>query len=527
MPDIEINDVAKYGAISDTPGYMIPPEAWTTALNVYVVNGGLEKMLGWSTTFDAPSAVAPHFAMPVRSFSATFWLYMSLTKGYVWDGATDTDITRTVGGDYTTAATQDINGTILGGIPILNTGADVPQYWTALSIGSKLADLTAWPSGLRFKVIRAFGPFLIGFNVTKSGPVHYPHMYKWSSEADPGTLPATWDETDATQDAGEAELNDSNAGVLLDALPLNEIMYMYKENSTWKLRFVGGRDIFSPGQAAWLQTGILATRCVAITGDGKKHVVCTQDDIIWHDGNQVKSVLTDKQRIRLFNEMDTANYATSFMADDPTTRHMYFCYPASGATQPNKALVMYYGGGDDNWPVLEMDGVTFRNLVVGPVEGAVDDDWEADELTWEDDETPWSSLTRRRLVACGTDATSFYNLNSGTTRNGTTFTATLQREGISVTGKKRDGSWIVDWNVKKQFDALWPKIQGSVSIRYGSQDMVDGSVTWNTAITFNNATNDVVYPGPVSGRAGAIEISSTDHFRIDGYTISVTPIGNF
>ncbi len=526
MPGIEINDVAKYGVVLDTPSYMIPPEAWTTGLNVIVKDGGIENMPGWTTTFGTPT-VAPSFVMPVRSFSVTYWLYMSLTKAYVWDGTTHTNVTRSVGGDYNASNTQSINGTTLGGIPILNNGTDVPQYWPALSVGTTLADLTAWPSGLKVATLRAFGPYLVGFNCTK-GTDHFPHMVKFSTEADPGTLPSTWDETDATHNAGEFELSDANSGIILDALPLNEIMYIYKENSTWKLRIVGGRDIMTPGQAAWLQSGILAPRCVAITGDGKKHVVCTQDDIIWHDGNTVASVLTQKQRTRLFSEIDTSSFLTSFMFDDPSTRHMYFCYPSSGSTQPNKALVMYYGGGDEVWPVFNMDGVTFRNVAVGPIEGAADDAWPDDELLWEDDEVQWSELIRRRPIACGTDDTQFFLLGSGTTRNTVAYTSTLQRVALAVTGKKRDGSWIVDWDQMKMFDEFWPKLQGSpLTIRFGVQQVVDGAITWGLSTAYTPGTDTVAYPGPVSGYAGAVEFSSTGHFRLDGYKINVIPLGNF
>jgi len=527
MPGIEINDVARYGVVRDTPGYMIPPEAWTTGLNVQVVDGGVERMGGWTTTFGTPT-IAPHFLMPVRTQSATFWLYMSLTKGAVWDGSTHTDITRAVGGDYGASGTENINGTVLGGIPILNNGTDVPQYWAPIDVAQKLQDLTNWTSGMKAKILRAFGPFLVGFNITK-GSDHFPHMVKWSTEADPGALPVSWDETDQTLDAGENELSDANAGIIVEAMALNETMFIYKENSTWKMRFVGGRFIFDFGQAAWLQTGILAARCVAVTGDGKKHVVCTQDDIIWHDGNRVQSLLTERQRRRLFNELDSTSYATAFMFDNPLTRHIVFAYPSSGASQPDKALVMYYGGGDDQaWPVFEMDGITFRNAAVGPVEGASDDDWEADELGWEDDEEPWSRLIRRRLIAAGTDETSFFNMDDGSTRNGVAFTGTLQRIGLAVTGKKRDGSWIVDWDQEKMFDELWPKLQGAaVSIRYGIQNLVDGPITWNTATTFLPGTDAVAYPGPVSGRAGAVEFSSDSAFRLDGYKINVIPLGNF
>jgi hypothetical protein len=477
MPDIEINDAGVLGSIADTPAHLLPPEAWTLALNMHVVDRGMEKLLGEEQIFGTPG-VAPHFLMPVQTAVATFWLYTSLTKAFGYDGTTHTDITRGGGGganDYTASNTRDWNGTLLGGVPIINNGADIPQFWSPVALGTDLQNLTNWPGTLRAKIVRAFGPFLMAFRCTKSGTA-FPHMVKWSHPADPGSVPSSWDETDATKDTGEVDLADVQAGLIQDALPLGDTMYIYKEGSVWKCRFIGGRSIFDFGKAAWLPTiGLLAPRCVAITGDGTKHVWATQDDIMWHNGNRVQSILNERQRKRLFNEIDTINFENCFMFANPFNTEMYFCYPSSGQTNPDKALIMNYAAGEI-WPITERDGVTFRNAAIGDIEGAADEDWEANENEWEVDDGPWSTIERRRVVLAGTDTTKFFNLDKGPTRNGAVFTGTLRREGLSVLGKKRNGEWIVDFNRRKMVDAVWPKAEsgGSISIRMGGQELVEG-----------------------------------------------------
>ena len=279
MAEVEIDKIASFGAIADVPAYQLPPEAWTTALNMRARDNGLESLLGWAQVFGTPT-VAPHFLMPISGVAQNFWIYTSLTKAYVYDGATHTDITRTVGGDYTAAATEDWNGTLLGGIPILNDGSDVPQFWATQSVGTKLANLTNWPAALRAKVIRAFGPFLVGFSLIDSGNA-LPHTAQWSHPAVPGAVPSSWDYTNTTLDAGRKDFPDVQSGILQDALPFGQTMFVYKESSTWKMRFIGGRFIFDFGESAWLTTsGILAARCVCNTSDGTKQVVVTQDDII-------------------------------------------------------------------------------------------------------------------------------------------------------------------------------------------------------------------------------------------------------
>lgn len=524
--DIEVNDVGRIGVITDMPAYMLPPEAITTGLNVRVAENGLETALGWEQIFGTPG-VAPHFAMAVRTQAQTFWIYVSLTKAFGYDGTTHTDITRASGGDYTASFTREWNGTLLANIPILNNGIDVPQFWATPTLVTDLANLTNWPSTLRAKVVRAFGPFLTAINVSKSG-TSFPHMFKWSHPAVPGTVPSSWDETDAALDAGEFELPDVDAGILLDALPLSETMYLYKESSVWKVRYVGGREIFSLGQSAWLATtGLLAPRCVCITGDGKRHVFASQDDILWHDGNQVHSLLTERRRKEIFNSIDTTNYANCFMFCNSPRQEVWFCYPSSGMTNPNRAVVFYYGKGGDVWPTTDFDGITFRNAAIGNIEGATDETWTTTSGTWETDLEPWSSSSRRRVVVCGTDDTKFFNLDKTTTRNGTVFTKTIQRLGLAIIGKKRDGAVIVDFQKMKLIDRFWMRLSGDeVSIRVGSQEVADGPVSWHNAITFDPSAGPFADVGPLSGRAIAYEVSSDGSFRFDGFKQSVQLIGD-
>src|SRR6478735_4718714 len=111
---VDINDLATVGQVNDRPPYMLPPEAWTLAENIRYTKDGVEVLAGWASVFGTPG-VAPHFAMPVKSTSQTYWLYTSLTKGYVYDGSTHTNITRQTAGvdvNYTANDTANWNGVV-------------------------------------------------------------------------------------------------------------------------------------------------------------------------------------------------------------------------------------------------------------------------------------------------------------------------------------------------------------------------------------------------------------------------------
>lgn len=524
----EVDNIARVGSVADVPSYMLPPEIWTFAQNMRYQDDSLTTMTGWEQIFGTPP-IAPHFTLPV-SGATNYFLYTSLNKARVWDGVSHTDITRAAG-DYTGSDTWQWNGTILGGIPILNNGVDVPQFWAIpYSVGTALQNLSNWDATKRAAVIRAFGSFLVAVNLTEAG-VAFPHRVLWSHPADAGFLPPSWDITDPTRDAGQSDLPDVYSGVLVDALPLGSTMFLYKQSSIWKMRFVGGQQIFDFGQSAWLSTaGCIATRCVCLTGDGTKHVVATQDDIIWHDGNTVNSILNKRQRRRLQNELSTINYFQSFMFANPYNNEVWFCYPQQGSVYPDKALIMNYktAGGND-FTVTEADGITFRNAAIGDFESVVDEIWDTGTDTWVIDTGPWSEQQRRRVVLSAPALTKFYKLDSGETRDGTAFSSTLRREGLALIGKKQDGSPVVDFQRRKLLKRLWPKVTGigPVSVKFGMQTMIDGPTTWGASTTFDPATQVYCDPGLISGRAVGFEISKTGPWKIDGYKIDMVPMGEY
>lgn len=527
MPEIDINDLASIGVVNDVKPYMLPPEAWTTALNVRYKSRALVSLLGWEQVFGTPGT-APNFLIPISTASTDFWIYASLTKIYVYDGVTHADISRAAGGAYTAVNSGDWNGTILGGIPILNNGTDVPQSRANMTAGTKFTALPNWTATLRAKVVRAFGPYLMAFGLVDAG-TSLPHTIQWSHPADPGSVPSSWDYTDPTKDAGRKDLEDVNSGIILDALPLQSTMYVYKENSTWRVTIIGGRFIFD-FKPLFENIGILASRCVAITGDGTKHFVATQDDVIWHNGSRIVSILNDRQRSALFAELDTSNYVNSFVFGNPLNTEMWFCYPTTGNVQPNKALIWNYGvGAADLGSISYADGITFRHAAIGNIEGDSNELWSDGTDDWSEDTGPWSEFSRRRVLLAGTDATKFYIMDRGSTRDGISFTQTVQRIGLSVIGRKRNGDWIEDHRNRKMFASLWPKISGdAVNIRLGSQETVDGPILWGSVVAFDPTMSRMADNDPMSGASLAIEVSSTSKsWQFDGYKADVLVLGQF
>jgi hypothetical protein len=518
---IDINDVASVGVVRDSPPHELPPEAWTTAENVRFEDNSVVQLLGYSQVFGTP-LFAPYFAQFVSAPGQPWWLYAGLGKIAAYNGTGHFDITRTTDGAiYNATGAFQWNGTNIGGIPVLNNGVDVPQYWPSFTSTTHMANLANWPSTLRCLVIRAFGPYMMALNLTDTG-VLKPYDIRWSHPADPGSVPVTWDITDPTHNAGQVSLSDVDSGQIVDGMSLQGKFYVYKENSVWRFRNVGGQFIFD--EDAFLENiGLLTARCVAVTGDGQKHFFVGQDNIYVHDGNSAKPMLDARTRRYLFNQIDPGNYANSFVFVNSTRREGWFCYPGIGIIQPNRALIVNY----DTLATTECD-VDWQAAATGTLQTASGTTWASDPLTWAGESTPWDTSSRRKILLCKPTASRLEQFDSGVTRDGTAFTGLIQRTSLGIVGRnRRTGDWITDFETRKMVHRIWPKMSGTaVQIRLGGQDVPGGAVRWSSPVSFNPATQKWV-DITAEGAALSIEISGANGWKLDGYKLDLITAGRF
>lgn len=531
MTTVNVHNVGSIGVIADRPAHTLPPEAWTSTLNMRFIRKQAYRMKGHSVVLGTPS-VAPGFIFNVPGAGGvSFWIYGDTAQVYVNEDGVHTNITRSAGAvPYTASNLWDWNTCLIGGVPILNNGSDVPQYWPSLNSAVDLANLTNWTTypiaNFRARVVRGFGRFLIALNITDNDGNH-PHRVVWSSQADPGSVPASWDVSDPTVDAGQVDLTDVITGGILDGLMLGNQFYIYKEGATHVMRFIGGDDIM--GFDFLLNSGILATRCVCLVDKGRRHFVVTEDDIIFHRGTKdsYESVVEEKDREAIFTEINQEARETSFVFDNFQTNEAFFCYPTSGASHPNKAFVWNY----------KYNTVYFRSwngLDVGY--GAVTDTavttWATVTGTWGTITGSWNVEGGKANVIADPNVPAFYQLELGDTYGANIVTSYLERTGLAIVGKDRGGEPKVDYNSIKQVTRVWPKIRGAgaanVQVQLGSQDELDGSVTWTLPKNFDPVVKylDFDEEAGVAGRLNAIRMqSSTDkHWQCEGYDLEVNVV---
>jgi hypothetical protein len=481
------------GVITDIDADELPLNAFSSAQNCSINNGYIGTSSGHETVFGTPT-VTPYWCMNVLSTSTSYWMYASLTKMYVTDGTTHTNITRqtaAVDVDYTATALQGWHGGVIAGIPFINNGVDDPQMWSPATTGTKLASLTyesggTWSSkNYQCKSLRAYKNYLVAMNVTKAG-VSTPYMVKWSDAAEPGLVPQDWDETDSTKDAGEWNLVDGG-DICVDGGALRDVFIIYKERSTYTMSFIGG-DLVMAFAPLFKNSGILATNCWQ--EHKGLHYVMTRGDLIVHDGFQLRSIADARIRQAVFDEIDATNYEMSFVSLHPSKDEVWFCYPTSNQSYVNKAAV--YSVTDDMWSFRNLPNVMFIDH--GIVSASEDTTWAA-AGNWDTDTTTWNQVTYNptspALLFASPANTKLYKGDTTNQEDAVNKTTYIERTGLAYIDNQT-----IDETAYKYIAGIYPKFDApsgtAIDIYVGVQDVLTDPITWSSPQTFTVGTDSRV-----------------------------------
>ena len=457
---IPIDNVGETGIVKDINPWQLPPNVWSEGNNVRAEHGSIQKSPGYLEVM-ATCPVAPYYITNLEAGTASYWIVGGLAKIYVWNGSAWTDITRSSGGDYSATASENWTSTVLGGILIMANGYDDHQIWALGANGlpstsTNMADLTAWPASTECFSLRAFRSFLIALNVTKSA-VNYPNLVKWSTEAATQALPASWDETDATVDAGEYSLEDSK-GKILDGLPLADSFMIYKEDSTYMMTYIGTPFIFSFRQIS-PNVGALTKNCVAEFDGG--HFVFGNGDMYINDGQKLTSLLPHKMRDHVFNNISGDDYEKAFVVADYGNTEMWSCYVSQSNTtnaQCDKALVWNWSNGtftERDLPNLGFVGYGTEGNPLAPGSwNAATTEWDTDTLNWnQSSTTSFFNLAGKTLVMASPTNTKIFRSETGNTEDGSNMTSYIQRTGLTI-----DEQGNPDQAMVKHISSVWPKM---------------------------------------------------------------------
>ena len=372
------------GIVADAAPQELPDGAWSDGENVRFENGYAQRVAGHRETLNDPNATAYHVNY-YRAAVGQWWVHSTLTGLFADDGTTKTDIT---GAAFTGTAADIWTSATLGGVLYVNNQADEPRYWGG-DILNASATLPGWNSGWRCKAIRTFKANVFALGMTE-GLSEFPSSLRWSDTTDPGSVPLSWDETDPTGDARKLDLAETSDAIV-DAMPLGDVLVVYKDSSTYALQATGGVDVFRyfrlPGDH-----GALSQNCIAAFAGG--HCVLTPSDLIVHNGTGPESIIDGRMRRWLFSKLDGANFRRSFLAHNPARSEVWVCFPEAGQAACTKALIWNYKG--NTFGIRDLPSVTAGSF--GTLDGSTLDEWDADTDSWDDDTTSWDQLDVSQAV---------------------------------------------------------------------------------------------------------------------------------
>lgn len=529
---VPIEGLDRIGVVKDVQDYDLPLNAWTDSRNVRLHDGYVEKFRGQLAVFDPPT-VAPYWLLhTLTSAEASVWVYAGLGKVYVTDGASHTDITRAVGGDYLATPQGLWNGGVLGGVPILNNGLDDPQYWNPpINVGTRLAVLPNWLANTKARVIRPHGNFLIAMDLTEGGS-RFMHRVRISHPANPGAVPSSWDDVDPTTEAIKKDLTDVNNGKVVDGMTLGNQFLVYKEHATHAFQYIGGLFKWRNYQL-FSNLGILGDNCVTSFEDQQQqqmHFVYSGEDVVVHNGLQAQSVVDRRQRRWLINNVSKTNVDRSFVVPNISENEVWLCVPLEGATFPNHAMV---------WNI-QTNGLTQRDLdemsfiALGRVPSASSSDsWDADTGTWDSDATPWDEFSHptflHRMVAARPASTKLFHLDFTEQFNGSSFEAFIERTGLPVYGIDASGKPLSDVDRGKIVRSIYPKIEGGpVEIQVGMQATKGSTISWSAPKVFTPGQRRPCVDFGISGKLWGMRFRSSGNstWRLTGLSVDVEPLGN-
>lgn len=478
------------GLSYDVPPWEVGNDFYTRLRNMLIRNGFAQRIGGRRSAYATLSA-APHHIQNIRDLGNNFWIYYGVSSIYGVNGATHTDLTPG-GGLSSISKSYQWNSTLLNAIPCANNGLDAPMYWTGDTLDN-FAALPDWPASTLAKMLVAFRYHLFALDITVSG-ANNPNLFLWSDAADPGDIPQSWTPA-ASNEAGFAQLSD-RAGSIVAARRLRDSLIVYKENSSYAIRYVGGNEKFGVS-GLWSNAGAVNTRAVDDI-DGK-HVVVTNGDIVINDGySEPISIANALVRNFLFAQLDETNFGNLQVIYDAAKQDVWIAFPESGSEYCTLALV--YNKPSNAWGVVELPDVA--HIAVG----VVDDETISD--VWEDDEDPWdgdSSIWNQDSLAGVTESVVFASAST---------TELIQTNTVdALVTDAMVAKYSMHFDEPERLKLVRRvNIRGadfaSLFVRVGSQMFPEGPVTWSEE-------REITAPGqPVDlfaqGRYISIEVRSVD-----------------
>ena len=538
-----IRALGAVGLVKDISPYDLPPNAWSEARNVRFDQGRITRAPIFRKFLATEDIYEPTFGFDLYNFQGenldSFILIDGNGEPFLLENEVLTSLVP-LDHQVISARLQPYTAANLGQVFYYNHPVSGPYYLTPGM--TEFDNLPDWNAGWRAAALRPFKDFLIALNVTKSGQSN-PYLVKWSDLTLAGAPPASWDITSTTNSAGENPLFELDTP-LVDGLSLRNDFIIYSRSQVYLMEYIGGPFIFQ-FRKIFNEGGMINQNC-AVEHNGT-HYVFGVDDIYVHDGISKRSIVEQKMRREVFNQINTDYLNRCFVHHSPRLNEVMFFYVSRtqdtafpGTVGCNKALVFNYASNTlyeyevNNvfssfngtisktltWSAAETLGLTYNNIG-GSYADLVDTVSERHTVllagaplggTADAGKVLVMDFADRGVVPLPADPDS-------------TPTPVLSRIGIDM---DEMGS---DLETRKMITRVFPQLyventqDATVALRFGKQEFPSGAISWAAPVVYNPETQYKV-DVRLSGRylAIAIEPSKMNDFEVSGYDLEVKAI---
>ena len=516
------------GLNKDLSPFELPPELWSDGENITFRRNRVAKSKGYSNSFDlTDTVIPPTFVMYFTDNTDTFWLYGSESEIYKTDGAIATSMATGFN------ATRDHNwtGINFNTKAIMNNSNDHPQVmddgFTAMidlpnwgSTAGGDPNLAPWGEDSRAEIIRGYKNYLMALDCYDETGRRYPSMVRWSSPAEAGDVPPSWDALVVGEQAGLYPLADT-PGRIVEGLTLGDYFMIYKTDSVWQVQFIGGDFIMSFRKVFGDEAGCLSKECVA-EFDGK-HFVLTATGAYITNGQTKKEIMEQWVKDEFFNQAAPDTISQTKIVADHNNKEIWIYYITDNSTTGWADRAIIYNWEIQKWTVRELTGISY--ITEGVVEKvAAVNDWDGSTDEWNQNsaeiwnsDLPISPVDRGLLLADYVNKV-FYKNELGELLVTEPMIARIKRIGIDFDD---------DANFK-YLTRVIPHVLGAnpvtVTIFASDNQTTSPSIAHQSVF---NPTTDVDIDCHVAGRYIGIEFSGEEFWTLTGYSLEWEPTGRF
>ncbi len=466
------------GFMPDLAPAELPPDAASRSIHMRETRDRWEKGDGYRLTEFEPGNDKGFLYFWSQEEGIEYWFIAGSTKIIAYRGSDKSDATRE-SGDYLAGGLWKWSFLNFNGVVCANNQSDRPQYF---KLDGKFDNLTGLEESVRFRTLVKYKNYMFGLGVNEGSGFNDDEVY-WSHPADPGYLPANWSYTDPASDSGRTYL--PSPGYLLDGLELGNTLFLYKSDSIWACRFIGGQFIFSFDKK-WDGQGILANGCVAEFSNN--HFVVTRTDIIVHNGNTQRSIAEGKVKKFFFKNLSRAFYDRTFVVkrSDKSEIHIYYPSLASKDGYIDSLLIW-------NW---ELNNWEFR-LVPNLMHAAVGNSIAEGAQRWDDVETSWErdgswyvgenlQVFAPALYLSSNDEPKLVTHSEDGLMLGKPLKATWERQDMVIGPLSRDGVVYQNYKNYKTVSMLSFDMEttDNFQVFVGTRDYLNEAITWTDFGTF-------------------------------------------